>query len=147
MADLAYTLKNSVQSTKSISQKKANNVYTFKVQKSSNKFQIKIVLEEVFGVKVDKVRISRKKPFFKNRRTRTSLEKKAFVKLKEGYKIDGFEKITEIMKDSFGQEEVNSISNEGIVEEVPENDSSLYGGIDGQVENNLESDEVLAEEV
>jgi len=35
----------------------ANKKYTFKVQKKANKTQIKLAIEEIFGVKVEKVNV------------------------------------------------------------------------------------------
>ncbi|HOK17927.1 MAG TPA: 50S ribosomal protein L23 [Caldisericia bacterium] len=65
--------------------------YVFLVHKNANKEIIKRAVEDMFNVKVEDVNIVKKYP--KKRRTRyqfskTPEEKKAIVKLKEGYTID-----------------------------------------------------------
>ena len=89
-------VKKFIFTSKSEQQKKNNNVYTFYVDPSSKKYQIKKFLEDFFKTKIEKIGISRKKPVLKNSRTNnyTKLKKKAFVKLKPGYKIS----------DSFGNQ-------------------------------------------
>jgi large subunit ribosomal protein L23 len=63
------------------------NKYTFIVDPEANKSEIRIAVEQVFGVKVDSVNTSNRKG--KTRRTRFGLgkrkdTKRAIVKLKEG---------------------------------------------------------------
>src|SRR5437763_1363366 len=76
-----------------------NKVYAFYVLPSANKFQIKQAFQEMFQVKVKKVRTSRQKPVLRQTRylqkspTRvyTKLRKKAFVELMPGQKLPIFE--------------------------------------------------------
>jgi large subunit ribosomal protein L23 len=76
-----------------------SKVYAFYVLPSANKFQIKQTLEEMFQVKVKKVRTSRQKPVLRQTRylqkspTRvyTKLRKKAFIELMPGQKLPIFE--------------------------------------------------------
>ncbi len=67
------------------------NVYVFKVDKKANKTQIKQVIETKFGVKVESVNTtntqSKKKRVGKYTGFTTAY-KKAYVKLKEGSKIE-----------------------------------------------------------
>ena len=65
----------------------ANGQYTFEVQPGANKTEIKLAIEQVFGVKVQKVRTLNRKG--KTRRTRAGLgkrkdTKRAIVTLKSG---------------------------------------------------------------
>jgi len=68
------------------------SVYMFKVPLSATKIEIRRAVEELFDVKVEKVRTLRTKPRIRRWRGRvvgkTSPWKKAIVKLKEGYTID-----------------------------------------------------------
>jgi large subunit ribosomal protein L23 len=82
-------IKKFILTFKSEQQKKYYNVYTFYVDPASNKFQIRNALESLFNVKVERIATSCKKPTLKNpkRNIYTKLKKKAFVKLKQGYKI------------------------------------------------------------
>ena len=76
-----------------------NKIYVFSVLPETNKFQIKKELENIFQVKVKKIRSSRKKPVLQKTRylqkspTRiyTKLRKKAFVELMPGQKLPIFE--------------------------------------------------------
>ncbi|MBC7189395.1 50S ribosomal protein L23 [Candidatus Aerophobetes bacterium] len=67
-------------------------IYIFKVPLQANKIEIKKAVEELFNVKVEKVRTLTVKPKFRKWRGRvvgkTSGWKKAIVKLKEGYTIE-----------------------------------------------------------
>ncbi|MEO0098901.1 MAG: 50S ribosomal protein L23 [candidate division WOR-3 bacterium] len=81
-------------STEKSSRLKELRQYTFKVLRDANKVDIKRAVEEIFGVKVEKVRVinMRGKP----RRMgiyagRTSNWKKAIVTLKEGERIEELE--------------------------------------------------------
>ena len=69
----------------------SENVYVFKVDKKANKTQIKQAIESKFGVKVESVNTVNTQS--KKRRVGkytgyTSSYKKAYVKLKEGSKIE-----------------------------------------------------------
>jgi large subunit ribosomal protein L23 len=70
------------------------NIYTFKVDPKLNKTEIKNFIEKYFNVKVEEVRTANYK---RRERGRTRIRsvrkkfKKAYVKLKEGYKIPLFE--------------------------------------------------------
>ena len=63
------------------------NVYTFLVHTDANKTQIKIAVQEIFGVKVDSVNTANREG--KRKRTRTGFgqrksTKRAYVTLREG---------------------------------------------------------------
>ena len=79
-------LKRPVITEKS-SEAMAEDKYTFDVDTSANKTQVKIAVEEIFDVKVDSVNIINYKPK-KKRMGRyqgyTNKRRKAIVKLKEG---------------------------------------------------------------
>jgi large subunit ribosomal protein L23 len=65
----------------------ANGQYTFEVQPTSNKTEIKFAIEQVFNVKVDKIRTLNRKG--KTRRTKFGMgkrkdTKRAIVTLKSG---------------------------------------------------------------
>ncbi len=67
------------------------NTYVFKVDKRANKTQIKIAVEEAFGVKVKSVNTLITKP--KNKRVgkytgQTKTYKKAFITLADGQSIE-----------------------------------------------------------
>ena len=72
-----------------------NGQYTFEVSPTANKTEIKFAIEQVFGVKVDKINtLNRKGKTVRNRRTgkvgtRPS-RKRAIVTLAEGDSIDLF---------------------------------------------------------
>lgn len=68
--------------------------YCFEVNKKANKNEIKKAIEEIFGVNVEKVKIVNipsKKRFFRGILGTKKGFKKAFVKIKEGQKIEIFE--------------------------------------------------------
>jgi large subunit ribosomal protein L23 len=71
------------------------NQYVFEVKKDANKIDIKRAVEELFKVKVEKVRTinvrgkPRRMGLFEGR---TSSWKKAIVTLKEGERIEGLER-------------------------------------------------------
>ncbi|TYO93844.1 50S ribosomal protein L23 [Desulfallas thermosapovorans] len=70
------------------------NKYTFIVDMGANKIEIRQAVEELFNVKVDKVRTMRVKGKTKRVRNRWGKapdRKKAIVTLKEGQKIQLFE--------------------------------------------------------
>lgn len=68
------------------------NVYVFKVPLNATKIDIKNAVEELFNVRVEKVRTLRVNPKLRKWRGRvigkTKRWKKAIVKLKEGHSID-----------------------------------------------------------
>lgn len=70
--------------------------YSFWVPTNANKFQIKKLIEETFGVNVQSVKTQTKRAITKRtirgRLTTKSAKKKAIIKLKEGDKIDIFGK-------------------------------------------------------
>ncbi len=75
----------------------ANKIYTFKVNMKANKYEIKDAVEELFGVKVDKVNTCIVKGKTKARNTKngrvfgkTSDYKKAVVTLKQDSKTIEF---------------------------------------------------------
>ncbi len=72
----------------------AENKYTFDVETSANKVQIKKAVEEIFGVKVEKVttmNIPPKKRRVGKHEGYRPARKKAIVKVAEGQKIEIFE--------------------------------------------------------
>ena len=76
---------------KTLKSQDANNTVVFEVAKDTNKIQIKQAVEEIFGVKVEKINVANTKS--KTKRVgryigKTHAFKKAYVTLKEGYKID-----------------------------------------------------------
>lgn len=76
---------------KTIRSNEADNTVVFEVAKGTNKIQIKQAVEEIFNVKVDSVNIVNQKPKTKRMGRyvgKTKNLKKAYVKLKEGSKID-----------------------------------------------------------
>ena len=68
-----------------------NNTVVFEVKKGTNKIQIRQAIEEIFNVKVESVNIVNQKPKTKRMgryEGKTSAIRKAYIKLKEGSKID-----------------------------------------------------------
>ena len=92
LSEKIYTIiKNPVISEKAAIEKSTSNTYVFKVAKEATKVEIKNSVEEIFGVKVESVRVLNTK--FKNKRTRfgkykTGTYKKAYIKLAEGKEIN-----------------------------------------------------------
>ena len=77
-----------------------NNRYTFEVNKTSNKVEIKKAVEAVYGVSVEKVRTINVRPNRKSRYTKsgvitgkTNAIKKAIVQVAEGDTIDFYNNI------------------------------------------------------
>ncbi|AUD62264.1 50S ribosomal protein L23 [Tenericutes bacterium MO-XQ] len=71
----------------------SQNRYTFKVEKSANKVEIKKAIEAIFNVKVLSVNTVNVLPKFKRMgkyEGYKSAYKKAIVKIAEGQKIDAF---------------------------------------------------------
>ena len=76
---------------KSIRAEENSNTVVFEVAKTTNKIAVKQAIEEIFNVKVDSVNIVNQKPKAKRMGRyvgKTKNLKKAYVKLKEGFKID-----------------------------------------------------------
>ena len=76
---------------KTIHSQEDQNTVVFEVAKGTNKIQIKQAVEEIFKVKVDSVNVVNQKPKPKRMGRyvgKTNHLKKAYVKLKDGYKID-----------------------------------------------------------
>lgn len=71
----------------------ADNKVTFEVAKGSNKTQVKLAVEEIFNVKVEKVNILNCKPKTKRMGKyvgKTNRVRKAIVKIAEGQDINLF---------------------------------------------------------
>ncbi len=84
-------LKHPVVTEKAALLKSSENSYVFKVQKNATKKEITSAIEDIFGVKVNSVRVLNTK--FKNKRNRfgaykTSTYKKAYVTLEAGKEIN-----------------------------------------------------------
>jgi large subunit ribosomal protein L23 len=76
---------------KSTAVTESTNAYTFEVARDANKIEIRMAIEKLFKVKVDKVRTAMIKGKPKRVRQnwgRTPDWKKAYVTLAEGQKID-----------------------------------------------------------
>ena len=76
-----------IVSEKSYTRIDANGQYTFEVQPTANKTEIKLAIEQIFGVKVDKINTLNRKG--KTRRTKFGMgkrkdTKRAIVTLKSG---------------------------------------------------------------
>ena len=83
MAHITDVLKKPVLTEKSLLLQQNENKYTFDVDLTANKTEVKVAVEKMFDVKVESVNIMNVKPKTKRRR-------KAIVKLKEGYSINLF---------------------------------------------------------
>lgn len=71
-----------------------SNKYTFEIDSSSNKIEVRKAIEEIFNVTVLNVNTSHVKPKEKRQRANKGMTrrwKKAVVTLKEGDKIEFFE--------------------------------------------------------
>jgi large subunit ribosomal protein L23 len=92
MKDIFQVVKTIQLSEKATLLGELNNEYVFKVDRGSNKLEIKEAIEKIFGKKVEAVRTCNYKGKKKRERRadfgRTANWKKAFVKLKEGESID-----------------------------------------------------------
>ena len=76
---------------KSISAQDKANTVVFEVKRDANKIAIKQAIEEIFKVKVESVNVVNQKPKTKRMgryEGKTNNLKKAYIKLKEGSKID-----------------------------------------------------------
>jgi len=93
MAHITDVLKKPVLTEKSLLLQQNENKYTFDVDLTANKTEVKVAVEKMFDVKVEKVNIMNVKPKTKRMGRyvgKTKRRKKAIVKLKEGYSIDLF---------------------------------------------------------
>ena len=93
MAHITDVLKKPVLTVKSLLLQQNENKYTFDVDVNTNKTEVKVAVEKMFDVKVEKVNIMNVKPKTKRMGRyvgKTNRRKKAIVKLKEGYSIDLF---------------------------------------------------------
>ena len=94
MAHMTDVLKKPVLTEKSLALQTEENKYTFDVDLDANKTEVKIAVEKLFNVKVEKVNIVNVRP--KKRRVgryegfKPSM-KKAIVTLAEGQTIEKFE--------------------------------------------------------
>ena len=93
-------LKKPIVTEKMTSQSEALNNYGFIVDKTANKIEIKKAIEEMYGVKVDKVRTMNciGKPRSRNTKSgaiigKTKSFKKAVITLVEGDTIDFFSSV------------------------------------------------------
>lgn len=79
---------------KSMKLQETDNTVVFEVKKGTNKIQIKQAVEEIFNVKVESVNVvncptkQKRMGRYGQYHFETNLVKKAYVKLKEGSKID-----------------------------------------------------------
>ena len=91
-------IQKPILSEKSQKLYRKNKIYVFSVLPETNKFQIKKELENIFQVKVKKIRSSRKKPVLQKTRylqkspsrVYTKLQKKVFVELMAGHDLPNF---------------------------------------------------------
>ncbi len=81
--------------TEKATQLKEQGVYVFEVDRKANKIEIKKAIEQIYNVKVAKVRTVNVKPKYRRwgyrRVKRKGAWKKAYVQLEEGYSIELFE--------------------------------------------------------
>jgi len=88
----AYTIIKKPRVTeKTTANAQNHNAYTFEVERTANKIEIRQAIEKLFKVKVDKVRTVNVKGKPKRVRFKwgkTPDWKKAIVTLKEGHKLD-----------------------------------------------------------
>ena len=93
MAHITDVLKKPVLTEKSLLLQQNENKYTFDVDLTANKTEVKVAVEKMFDVKVESVNIMNVKPKTKRMGRyvgKTKRRRKAIVKLKEGYSIDLF---------------------------------------------------------
>lgn len=93
MAHITDVLKKPVLTEKSLLLQQNENKYTFDVELTANKIEIKQAVEKMFDVKVESVNIMNVRPKTKRMGRyvgKTNKRKKAIVKLKEGYEINLF---------------------------------------------------------
>lgn len=93
MAHITDVLKKPVLTEKSLLLQQNENKYTFDVDLTANKTEVKVAVEKMFDVKVESVNIMNVKPKTKRMGRyvgKTKRIRKAIVKLKEGYSINLF---------------------------------------------------------
>lgn len=93
MAHITDVLKKPVLTEKSLKLQRTFNKYTFDVEVTATKTDVKNAVEKMFDVKVEKVNIMNIKPKTKRMGRyvgKTNKRKKAIVTLKEGNEIDLF---------------------------------------------------------
>ncbi len=93
MAHITDVLKKPVLTEKSLMLQQTENKYTFDVDLTANKTEVKQAVEAMFDVKVESVNIMNVRPKTKRMGRyvgKTNKRRKAIVKLKEGYEIDLF---------------------------------------------------------
>ena len=93
MAHITDVLKKPVLTEKSLILQQTQNKYTFDVDVTANKTEVKQAVEAMFGVKVETVNIMNVRP--KTKRVgkyvgKTNKRRKAIVKLAEGQSIELF---------------------------------------------------------
>ncbi len=94
MAELHDILLRPVITERTARLNAEENTYVFRVGDDANKVQIKEAVEQVFGVRVSRVRTARmpgKPKRFGRHRGRTSAWKKAFITLAEGDTLNFYE--------------------------------------------------------
>ena len=92
--NLYDVIKRPVRTEKSEITRRENNEYTFEVDRRANKIEIRQAVEKIFDVKVVGVNtlvIKAKNKRFRQSIYKTSIIKKAVVKLKDGEQIAGFD--------------------------------------------------------
>ena len=93
MAHITDVLKKPVLTEKTMTLQGEENKYTFDVDISANKTEIKQAVEAMFGVKVESVNVMNVRPKAKRMgkyEGRTNRRRKAIVKLAEGNEINYF---------------------------------------------------------
>lgn len=93
MKDFRDVLIRPVVTEASVAAMDNDRKYTFEVAKNTNKVEVRKAVENLFGVKVDKVNISNTKPHTKRRGRSVGVVggyKKAVVTLADGESIDIF---------------------------------------------------------
>ena len=93
MAHITDVLKKPVLTEKSLLLQQNENKYTFDVDLTANKTEVKVAVEKMFDVKVESVNIMNVKPKTKRMGRyvgKTKRRRKAIVNLKEGYSINLF---------------------------------------------------------
>ena len=94
MAHMTDVLKKPVLTEKSLALQTEENKYTFDVDLDANKTEVKIAVEKLFNVKVEKVNIMNVKPKAQSMgryEGKTNKRRKAIVKLAEGNSINYFD--------------------------------------------------------
>ncbi len=88
-----YILRKPLLTEKSTAQMEAENVYTFEVDRSASKDDIKSAVEQAFGVRVEKVTTQVRKGGsrrFRYGKVAENSWKRAIVKVAEGQSIELF---------------------------------------------------------